>query len=131
MKELKIIAQMVGRTYLYKKEQYTILTYFPEGEAVRLKTDSKDIVLLNDGLQHSLGLFLEVEPEQTAALQPLQSSSTLSELHAVLMDTIRKVQADKEYVPQAAQINKTVTAATNLLKAEMDFFRLTKSQNKP
>jgi hypothetical protein len=132
MKDLQKIAQMVGQTYLYKKENYTIRGFIPEEQKVRLLTDSTDIVLLEDGLHHSLTLFLEVEQEDHA-LQVrqtqvhTQASSTLTELNTIMMDTIRKVQTDKEYVQQAGAINKSVTNITNLLKAQLEMMKLSQT----
>lgn len=130
MKHLEKIAQMVGQSYMYKKDVYAFTGFIPEEQTVRIKTNGKDIVLLYDDLPNCLNLFLEVEQEEglTVAAQSMpEANSTMKDLRSILMDTITKVQADKDYVAQATQINKTATSLTNLLKAEMEFIKLTKA----
>lgn len=126
MKSLEKIANMVGNTYLYKKENYTIRGFIPDEQKVRILTDKQDRVLLEDGLHHSLGMFLEVEPEETgiATAQQNQVTSTIKDLHGILMENIKQVRENKEYVQQAGVVNKSVTNITNLIKAEMEFIKL-------
>jgi hypothetical protein len=125
-KELDRIAGMVGNTYLYKKNNYTITGFVPSAEKVVLKTDNGDLTLLTDGLAHQLGYFLEVEPEPAGlqVTQQTQMQGTLQELNTIMMDTIRKVQQDKEYVAQAGAVNKSVTNITNLMKAQLEFMKI-------
>jgi hypothetical protein len=126
MKELNKIAQMVGNTYLYKKENYTIKGFIPEEQTVRILTDKQDIVLLADGLHHTLTLFLEVEQEETGLVSSEQHQvrTTIKDLHAILMENINQVRGNKEYVQQAGVVNKSVTNITNLIKAEMEFMKM-------
>jgi hypothetical protein len=125
MKDLQKIAQMVGSTYMYKKENYTLKGFIPEEQKVRILTDKQDIVLLNDGLHHSLSLFLEVEQEETALqVQKHPQNDTIVELRNILMENIKQVRENKEYVQQAGVVNKSVTNITNLIKAELEFMKL-------
>lgn len=131
MKGLEQLSKMVGKPYMYSKEVYTITGFIPEESKVRVKTDGKDIVLLYDDMPHCLSLFLEVEEEQVSvaktaktAIMANSGASDIQSLKNILLDNIRKVQESKEYVPQAAQISKSVTAFTNLAKAEMEYFKM-------
>jgi hypothetical protein len=130
MKELQKIADMVGNTYLYKKENYTIKTYVPEEMQVRIKTDSKDIVILYDDLGHHLEYFLEAEPGGNAlqVQQQTQMQGNLNDLKQILMETLHKVREDKSFVQQAVVVNKTITNYGGLLKLELEAFKLSQKQ---
>ncbi|MFC6998041.1 hypothetical protein [Rufibacter roseus] len=125
MKGLEKIAQMVGKSYMYCKEVYAIKGFIPEERGVRIKTDHKDIFLLEDDLPSRLQLFLPTD-ETRAEIQVMPQTNALGQIRGVLMETLEKVQKDKDYVPQASQINKTATALTNLMKTELEFLKLMK-----
>jgi hypothetical protein len=128
MKPLQKISEMVGRSYMYKKEVYKITGFIPEDQKVRIKTNREDIVLLDDSLHHTLGMFLEVEEEESERLpatkQQTQMQGTLMELNNILLDNIKRVQDNKEYVQQAGAVNKSVTNITNLIKTQLEFEKL-------
>jgi hypothetical protein len=131
MKELQKIRQMVGQSYMYKKEVYKITGFIPEEQKVRITTDKQDIVLLEDGLHHALTMFHEADDEQSATLQVQQQTQlqgNLNDLKQILMETLHKVREDKGFVQQAVVVNKTITNYGGLLKLELEAYKLSQKQ---
>lgn len=55
-----------------------------------------------------------------------QNKASNKELREILMDNIRKVQADKEFIPQAAAINEQLKSIIDMRKTEVDVLKLLK-----
>jgi AAA15 family ATPase/GTPase len=123
MKDLQKIAQMVGSTYMYKKENYTLKGFIPEEQKVRILTDKQDIVLLNDGLHHSLSLFLEVEqePQLPQVVKKSEVQTAMGSLTSILLENIETVRKDKDFIPQAESINTSIKTMIDMAKAEIDY----------
>lgn len=124
-KALQKIGQMVGNSYMYKKEVYTIKGFIPEDQTVRIKTDREDLVLLYDGLDHQLGYFLEAEQEEAVVLPAIvrqsEVQSSIGSLAHILQDNIKRVRDDKEFIPQAEAIASSVKTIIDLAKAEIEY----------
>lgn len=138
----KVLAGMKGKTYLYRTENHHILRYSVD-KVVKITTDKKDITILLEDFKDVVKSFLEVseEPEITSTSNanipatattnlPIQQTSVIGssgqELKDILMDNIRKLQSDKDYVAQAQAVNETVKTIIDIARVEVDMFRVMK-----
>jgi hypothetical protein len=53
-------------------------------------------------------------------------SDTLVQLKDILMDNIKKVQEDKEYITQAKEVNNSIKEVVNLAKLDIEYTKLSK-----
>jgi hypothetical protein len=127
------IEEMIGGTYHYGHSQHTIKRYRinEERERVTIITDKNEFDRPLDAVMEFLNLFEAVE-KPVSALQTLSESSmtlpqmqingsVIRELKDVLMDNIKKVKEDKNYIPQAQAIKENVDAVIDLAKTEVSY----------
>lgn len=135
MKPLDKLAAMVGKQWMYKTNNVKIISYKQDGEKVYIVTDKDWITVTVDDLPKVIELFLEVEQDEenrrqnndakqqiindNVALQVVENTrSGVEELRKVLMDNIKKIQKDKNYIPQAKAINNNINTMINMVKLE-------------
>jgi|SRR5690606_5653693 len=123
MEKLNKLYDMVGGTYLYKRESITIKGVIASDadQLIRIKTDKQDITISQLHLSDFLSALLPVEAdheEATTALQ-VQQSGEITNMQNILMDSIKKIQQDKEYVGQAKAINNHINTMLNMVKLQM------------
>ncbi|MDB5240077.1 MAG: hypothetical protein JWP57_702 [Spirosoma sp.] len=128
------IRDMVGKTFLVNAVSHKVLSFRIDDDKLLIVSDKKWFPAMD--VQHSgkfLETFLEADEEPghacpatlpaTVLPQPaaLQSSA---ELKDIMMDNIRKVQADQEYIPQASEIANQVKTLIDLAKTEIAYNRI-------
>ena len=129
MKAIAQLKDMVGKTWLYKTNQVRILSFRHKEESITIVTDKDWVETTVYGLAELLKDFLEVSQEDSPALEntSLQvianTRNGLSELRSVLMDNIKTLQGNKEFIPQAKAINNNINTMINMVKLE---FQITK-----
>lgn len=129
MKAIEQLKAMTGKSWMYKTRMVKILSHQQKGEAVVIVTDKDWIETDTINLTTMLGEFLAVEQGddpalENTSLQVIQNTrSGLSELRSVLMDNIKTLQGNKEFIPQAKAINNNINTMINMVKLE---FQITK-----
>lgn len=132
---LKKLAEMKGKTFMYAKQVHCIIDYkiSEEHEKVTIKTNlttfdrkyesmdkfllfwepvsSVPAVITEGGLDKQVAVFVE------------QEEAMSNKLIGILEDSIKKVQANKEYIPQATQINNNVNSIINIQKMKMSMVK--------
>jgi hypothetical protein len=111
-----------------------------DAEKFTLITDKKSFTRPYENVMDFLGLFERV-PER--ALTPEASNNkgffmpeitvtgaVAKELKDVLMDNIRKVQENKEYIQQAEAIKANVDSVIQLAKTEIEYLHVLDRLNK-
>ncbi len=69
-----------------------------------------------------LNTFLP-EKKEDPKVELLVGSSVLRDVKDVLMDNIKKVQENKDYIPQAEQINKDANSIIKIAQTEIELHR--------
>lgn len=123
MEKLNKLYDMVGGTYLYKRESITIKGVIASDadQLIRIKTDKQDITISPLHLSDFLASLLPVSDDQEEASTALvvQQSGEIDTLHKILKDSIKKIQEDKEYIGQAKAINNHINTMLNMVKLQM------------
>lgn len=124
MEKLNKLYDMVGGTYLYKRESIIIKGVIASDtdQLIRIKTDKQDITVsllhLSDFIS-SLLLASDEQQEETRTALVTQQSGEIDTLHKILKDSIKKIQEDKEYIGQAKAINNHINTMLNMVKLQM------------
>lgn len=110
---------MLGQRYKYKGEVYFFQGIDVKGEVVHLLTDKKSFTFTNRAIA---GFFIR-DCELIEALppspKPNPNDEVMAELKGVIMENIRKVRNDPEYIPQAQAMAKQVQTLINLTSLEL------------
>ena len=117
---------MLGKHYRYKGEVYFFQGLELQGEELHLHTDKKPFIFTNRAIA---GFFMQ-DCELTEALpaipKPNPNDEVMAELKGVIMDNIRKVRSDPEYIPQAQAMAKQVQTLINLANLELNIQKETR-----
>lgn len=125
MKATERLNKTLGKNFLYLGANILIQNYVRKEDKTRVITDRRDYNLTDE----ELALFLEeLQPVDSSGTSPavvsqaatILNNSGLSELQKILLDNIKKVQADKEYIPQASEIQNQVKTYIDLAKVQID-----------
>lgn len=123
MEKLNKLYDMVGGTYLYKRESITIKGVIASeaDQLIRIKTDKQDITVSPLHLSGFISSLLPSsdEQEETRTALVVQQSGEIDTLHKILKDSIKKIQEDKEYIGQAKAINNHINTMLNMVKLQM------------
>lgn len=122
MKETTRLERMLNKTYIYKQDHIRIKDYYPEAEegTIKIITDKGPITIHANEVTHFVEKCLPVDDENTQALQIVtESQKTITSLKDILLDNIKKVQDNKEYINQAKTINNSVNTLLNMVSLEL------------
>jgi hypothetical protein len=122
MKETTRLEKMLSKTYIYKQEHIRIKDYYPEPEegTIKIITDKAPITINASEVTQFIDKCLAVDDENTQALQIVtESQKTITSLKDILLDNIKKVQENKEYINQAKTINNSVNTLLNMVSLEL------------
>ena len=126
------LKSMVGKLFMYHKVNQRVLRFENKESCIKITTDVEDIVIkwedagiLNDFLPVEEDLVFKEAPAATAPSIINQSviGSSAKELKEILMENIRQIKDNKEFIPQAVEINNNVKSIIDLAKAEVDLFK--------
>lgn len=124
---------MIGGTYLYNTREVRIRDIAAANGQVKFITDGHPIVIEKSQLKQKLDDFLPMEEEtevtlpaeiEDNAMQTLRhTDDKMAKLEAIIMNNIEKVQQDREYLPQANQVNKDVNTILKMNQQKIHLFR--------
>lgn len=138
---------MIGHQFMIDGRVERIMNYQIKENSISVDTDKKprsfsedqfmdwakkclpvqdDIEVLEEDLKPSRELKKFKEKEimgSQVVYQPSFSSSNFSDLRSVLMENIKKVQEDKEYLPQAVAVRDNVQSIIELTKNEIEYVK--------
>jgi len=133
------IDEMIGKYYRYRGTTYHFLSHKVDGAKITIVTNKKwfnhDRQSLADFLQEC---YLEDSPGELALIRPGESKLQLAKpdkeadevmamLKGELLENIKRVKGNAEYVPQAQMVAKSIQTLINLQKMELEILKL---QNK-
>jgi len=91
-------------------------------KTLKLTLDTMDIIILAEDANDSTDRIQTIEVPGLAHSAPVslihRSGSKIEEL---LMDNISKIQRDKEYLPQAREVNANIKSLIELAKTEIEY----------
>lgn len=122
---------MIGNTYKFENKKVLIYDVRIKGNIASLVTDHDVIEVPIDGLEDYLPDFKFIKSNQLVrrpeiAEMVISSGSLYQKLQSTLMDTLEKVQKDKDYIPQAQAINDTIKQFVELEKVKVSTIQLLK-----
>jgi hypothetical protein len=129
MNAIKKLEVMIGKTFIYKNDHHYIVKYEIKNDRIFITTDKEILDTSLTDLRPLLNEFLPASSQKDVAVQvqkPSIDTSTISQLKDILMENIKEVKKDKNFIPQAIAINQNVNSIIELAKAEI---LLTKSMN--
>lgn len=128
---------MVGKNYTYNRRKVTVLRFEIKEKVIRIVCATEDITILVEDFQDTMSRFLPdntpiishdhkpvVAPPSAVPQTIIRTSG--GELKELVMDNIRKIQRDKEYIPQAIEINNQVKTLIDLAKTEIELIKALK-----
>lgn len=125
MKLEERLEKMVNKPFMYNATGYKILSFKVFSEEVTLVTDkgwkSFPITKINAELEK----FLPIEPEKIMpiAFAAFEESNKES-LKNLLMDNIKKIKDDPDFLPQAKGINEQAKTVLAVVKLELEAIKL-------
>lgn len=131
MQGIEKLEEMVGKAYLFNDQVISIEKYEVQGDRVIITTDKKEMEVLNYILPSLLKDFIPIINNQLPALPALPvDNAAIKNLSDILLDNIRKVQINKDYIQQAEAIVQNVNAVINLEKIKIEYCKLLKPNAK-
>lgn len=124
MKDTNRLERLVNKTVIYKQEHIKIKDWFaiPEEKAIRIITDGDNFTIAEADINDFCRKCLPIEEEEssTQALQVVNEvNGTITSLKDILMDNIKQVQANKDYIQQANTINNSVNSLLNMVTLQL------------
>ena len=132
MEAIDRLRAMIGNVYRYEGVGKMTVHDVVESEKFGiLKTDSGDIRVSLEDIDEELGFFTLLNSNglvknPTLLDMVVQSNSMYTTLQTTLLDTIQKIENDKEYIPKAEAINETVKSIIDLEKVKVQTLQLLK-----
>tara|TARA_R110000803_G_scaffold36811_6_gene79162 strand:+ start:2661 stop:3083 length:423 start_codon:yes stop_codon:yes gene_type:complete len=127
--ELKTqLNMMVGNTYIRDNIQHSIDDYREEIGHVIIVADSQEFRIPIDQLEDNLRLFepvgmLPAHVNHSKGLKHVKSAvkqNDLDLMRSSLVETLEKVKADSNYIPQANSISKICGSIMQVAKTELE-----------
>lgn len=118
------LSSLLNKGIILDGKSGKLLRYTLGEKTMKLTLDTQDIVILNEDIEDSMeriqtqGLVARPEVTQTSVIQ-----RTGSRLEKILMDNIQKVQQDKDYIPQAREVNTNIKSLIDLAKTEVEYMK--------
>lgn len=85
--------------------------------------DTFDIASATDMTHHKKNSNHSKQPPAILFTSPQDIKCTINDVRNILMDTIKKVQANKEYIQQANTVNQSVNTLINLAKLSLQLIQ--------
>lgn len=124
------IERMCGEKYLYNHERFVVQDVdFDEDETISVFTTAKTFTFNTDEAEHFVNeCELIADTSQMAVVKPMieQQSDMFESMRKIMEDTIANVQKDKDYVPQATQINNSMKNMLEMSKQQIEMVKIVK-----
>jgi hypothetical protein len=123
---------MIGKMFLYMGTEYLVKEIAKvETDLYRLVTDKRIIRLTWSELQSDFMPVMTTKEKSTGVVlyRGLQlETAQLKDLGNVLMENIRKVQANAAYIGQAKSINESARTLIDLKRTQIEMVKLVKEK---
>jgi hypothetical protein len=130
--KINALERMIHKQFMYRSKHITIRDYFKieNEEVLQIVAEPDNFRLAISDLNDFLKQCLPVEDEEDlkGKLTIVNTSNQLSPIQKILMDNIRRVQNDKDYINQAQTINKSVNALISTVNAQINLQKALKEK---
>lgn len=129
--KLRTLESMIGCYYRHEGQKKMVRNVTVSGNIVTVITDFDDIQIYLDDLENELQAFSKIKENWLVKNElltevALSSGSIYNQMNSTLLDTIRKIQEDPGYIPQAEAINGTMKSIIELEKVKIATLALLK-----
>ena len=124
--------QMKQKTWMYRTDTFTIVDYELSENFVIIITDAgyqrKPITTVLEYLNECLPVEEETRLtiRKEAEVLNTEEKATFQNVQEILIENIKKVQADPAYVNQAKVVNSSVQTMLNMVKHRIEVAKLSK-----
>ncbi len=123
------LEKLVGKDFIYKQTNIRIRDYYPvpEEKVMKIITDGSTITIPETGVKSFCEDLLLVDSPQAMVLSSgvtKEVNSMMATLQQTLLDNIEMVKKDKNYIPQAASINKSVNSLLGITKVQLEVAKM-------
>lgn len=126
------LKKMIGKTFLYMGAEYVVKEITRvEPDLYRIVTDKRILRLTYSELQKDFMPVMTAKEKATGVVlyRGLQvETNQLRDLAAVLMENIKKVQADAKFIDQAKSINQSARTLIDLKRTQIEMVKLVKDK---
>jgi hypothetical protein len=116
--------QLIGQKINVDGKSGKVIRWHVTDTTLKIVMDTQDLVVLSSDIPDFL---TRIRPQGEMVIHQPPNSTIIhavgTELSNIIMDNIRKVKADKEYIPQAQEINANVKSMIDLAKAEVEYMK--------
>lgn len=120
------LENLIGKRVAYNDYEYEVRCVEKEADSVVVKTDHKPIIFHNQAQVNfftedvvEISQAVEVHREPTAAVEQVIGSEILDEVKGQLLENLRRLKTDKEFIPQAKAMAQQVNALVQLTHLEL------------
>jgi|GEM_PF-2094327 len=115
---------LIGQKISVDNKSGKVIRWSLKDAILKITMDTQDIVIL----ETDIPAFLErIEMPQELAIHPVPTTTMIhavgKELSNIIMDNIRKVQKDKDYINQAREVNANIKSMIDLAKTEIEYMK--------
>lgn len=126
----KQFSGMIGGTYVYRNNEYTIKSIdFEEDENYKVTTLTGKVIRLSGGelLERFVPVRAGTDDSKAVVLfEKMNTDLSTKTLISTLTDTLEKLKTDPAYIPQARAINETAKTIIDLGKLQVEIVRAVK-----
>jgi len=119
----------IGKTITIQSKTGRLIRWEAKERTLRLVLDNQDINILSSDVDQAMETFQVVELPSVVNQTSLISTVN-HDLKNILMDSINKVRENKDYIPQAQEVNNNVKSIIDLAKAEIEYMKVISYMNK-
>jgi len=121
----KALNDLIGKKILYNTREYSIKDWRSKEGIIIIVAEPEWIELIETTAFGKIKKeFLPIEDDKTYDLSLLPSNGASKQLKEILLENIKSVTKDPEYVNQANAINKSAQALINLVRLELEMVKL-------
>lgn len=121
------LREMCGKSFMYMGSTFKINGHYISKERVHISTDSKMVTLNVHNAMDSLKEFMPVA-DNSKAIAVSQPTGTMvtskvlsSDIISTVMNSIKMVQDNPDYIKQADGINRSVKTLLDIAKTELSY----------
>ena len=116
------LEKMKGKRFLYHAKMQTVLNYQVNKDEVIIATDFQIKTIDIEKIDEELNQFLPVQDSVEVSM--FRKNKTIPDLADIVMSNIKKIQEDKEYIPQAKAIHDGIKTLVNMAKLDLQMQKM-------
>jgi hypothetical protein len=119
--------ELINKKILLDGKKGHVIRWQLKDDMLKITMNTADIVLLGNDIQQGLNRITMLDDEPLAEVMHVPNTTLIHrvgmEISELLLDNIKRVKDDKEYIPQAQEINSNIKTMIDLAKAEIEYMK--------